>query len=223
MEAETKVKLFCKSSFKKMLFAMVLLSIVIFNVHCSVKGRPDMTAIRMYDCVEECYRLFDEECFSCHTNFKKLGKPSRMLHTPVEQKDCSGCHTPHDSKNVQLLRRPYPRAFYLPYKAENYALCFNCHNSEIGSEPKTSRLTKFRNGEINLHYAHVNKKPKGLNCKLCHDMHSGRPPISIPLWWGSIPEFMKPFKYTRNETGGGCEVSCHKELTRYDRIKPVEY
>ena len=63
-----------------------------------------------------------------------------------------------------VLKKPFPATFYMPYKTENYALCFDCHNKDIALNQFTTKLTDFRNGDLNLHYLHVNKDPKGRSC-----------------------------------------------------------
>lgn len=164
-------------------------------------------------------------CYTCHTKIGKKVRSELYVHGPVQQNDCYACHNPHGSNNARILKKPFPAKFYMPYKTENYALCFDCHNKEIALDPFTEKLTNFRNGDNNLHYKHVNKQ-KGRSCKVCHGPHAGpqpkhiRPevPFGNPSAGGGI--WMIPINFTKTETGGSCEVGCHKRKF-YDREKPV--
>lgn len=171
-------------------------------------------------------------CLSCHdkevktpneeilTDMKRLLAEKKDHHGPIRQKDCSGCHNPHGSENFRILIKSYPPKFYMPYKEENYALCFSCHEKTIVQNPKTTKLTNFRNGEVNLHFKHVNKPEKGRTCRACHETHASNHPKHISE---SVPfgTWELPINYQKTETGGSCAPGCHK-LKRYDRIKMVE-
>jgi len=37
----------------------------------------------------------------------------------------------------------------------------------------TLTATGFRDGDVNLHYVHVNREKKGRSCRACHDIHAG--------------------------------------------------
>lgn len=173
-----------------------------------------------------------ELCLSCHdkemetpdgellADMKKLLAESKDHHGPIRQKDCSGCHDPHGSGHFRILRNPYPATFYLPYILESYNLCFICHEKSIVQDPETSKLTNFRNGEVNLHFIHVNKPEKGRTCRACHETHASNYPKHIRE---SVPfgTWELPLNYEKTETGGSCTPGCHK-IKKYDRIKSVE-
>ncbi len=172
-------------------------------------------------------------CVSCHsrddikdaegkklTNFKTLLDNNKEWHAPVAAKDCSACHKPHGSDNFRLLSMPYPSAFYAPYDPKNYALCFDCHNDQILAEPKTTTLTKFRDGDRNLHYLHVNKQDRGRTCRACHEVHASNQAHHIrdavpygPKGW------MLKVNYTQTATGGSCAKTCH-QTKEYVNKKP---
>ena len=130
-------------------------------------------------------------CESCHNEPVKTedGKtvPSftaqiqnkKSLHGPVAQKDCSGCHATHGSEHFRLLVKDYPPVFYAPFSVDNYALCFSCHPQSLVLTERTSDLTEFRNGDLNLHYVHVNKAPRGRTCRSCHATHASDLPKHI--------------------------------------------
>ena len=68
------------------------------------------------------------------------------------------------------LRRPFPERFYASFDIASYGLCFECHEEALVTEERTTELTNFRNGDLNLHFRHVNQE-KGRTCRACHDVH----------------------------------------------------
>ena len=138
-------------------------------------------------------------------------------HGPIKQKDCSGCHDPHGSKNFRILRHFYPPSFYKAFAPENYNLCFSCHEKSLVLNPQTTKLTNFRNGNMNLHFKHVNKPIKGRTCRACHETHASNFPKHIRE---GVPfgGWELPVNYQKTETGGSCTPGCHK-VKRYDREK----
>jgi len=169
----------------------------------------------------------DEICYACHKSFGKFIKEKlKYLHTPVKQKDCYACHDPHASDNWMLLKKFFSKRYYLPFKLEYYALCFDCHNKEIVTEKETDRLTNFRNGNFNLHFKHVNRDPKGRNCNSCHNIHASgqamiiRPDVPFRKRDKKGYYFNLSIHYKKTKTGGSCAVSCHRNRY-YDRENPV--
>ncbi len=160
-------------------------------------------------------------CFTCHQELSEKVKADNFFHGPVVQNDCAACHETHGSPYPRILRNYFPEEFYIPYKTENYAICFDCHNRDIALNPKTIQLTDFRNGDRNLHFVHVNKQ-KGRSCKACHEVHSGNQSKHIrqQVPFGTMWSY--PIRYTKTATGGTCVVGCHKPLG-YDRARPMNY
>lgn len=168
-------------------------------------------------------------CISCHNKeYKRLDGKSIMdmkewlaentdHHGPIKQKDCSGCHNPHGSANFRILREPYPATFYNSFSVENYNLCFSCHEKTIVLNPETTKLTNFRNGNMNLHFKHVNKPIKGRTCRACHETHASNFPKHIRE---AVPfgAWELPVNFDKTETGGSCTPGCHK-IKKYDRVK----
>jgi predicted CXXCH cytochrome family protein len=118
-------------------------------------------------------------------------KNKKFLHGPVGQKDCKGCHTGHGSGHFRLLVEEYPPQFYAPFKKENYALCFSCHPETVVLTKETTDLTDFRNGNVNLHFLHVNKEQRGRTCRSCHATHASNLPKhirkSVPYGMWDLP------------------------------------
>lgn len=172
-------------------------------------------------------------CMTCHDKPLDMGggeilpslaeeiKGKKYLHGPVSNNDCSGCHVNHGSQYFRLLAKEYPPIFYAPYSKKNYELCFTCHADSLVSVPRTAELTDFRNGDLNLHYVHVNKELRGRTCRACHQTHASNLPKLIRE---SVPYGMwnLPVGFSKTETGGSCQSGCHLPK-EYDRINPVDY
>ena len=168
-------------------------------------------------------RLPYDLCVSCHgadgvadhdgkklTNMKQLLADNPHQHGPVADKDCSACHLPHGSDNFRLLTKAYPAQFYSPYDPKLYDLCFDCHDEAMVKEPKTTKLTKFRNGDENLHYLHVNKDERGRTCRACHEIHASKQAHQIrdAVPYGNSGYLLK-INFTQTATGGECARTCH--------------
>ncbi|UCC78656.1 MAG: cytochrome C [Candidatus Zixiibacteriota bacterium] len=158
-----------------------------------------------------------ELCFSCHSELRDYVDAQQYKHGPVKQGDCNACHNPHGSENHKILKKYFPEEFYASYAEENYAMCFECHNSQVAKDPRTTTLTDFRNKDINLHYLHVNKEIKGRSCRSCHQAHasSQEKHVRTSVPYGKI-SWDLPVTFTKNENGGSCVVGCHapKEYSR---------
>ncbi|MFC1523472.1 cytochrome c3 family protein [Thermodesulfobacteriota bacterium] len=156
-------------------------------------------------------------CLSCHIDLGDEIAESQFKHGPVQTGDCTACHKTHGSEYTKLLSRFFPMNFYSEYKADNYDLCFGCHNKDIAKKKFTSTLTNFRDGKYNLHFFHVNMK-KGRTCTSCHDAHASSQPKHIRL---EVPfgSWSYPINFTKTQVGGTCVVGCHAPKT-YDRKQP---
>ncbi len=170
-------------------------------------------------------------CLSCHDkeltdnngkkilNMKAYLEANKDVHGPIREKDCTSCHNPHGSSNFRMLRAYFPPVFYAPYDPKNYALCFMCHENTLAADKRTTTLTNFRNGDLNLHYLHVHKLDKGRTCRACHDPHASNNPKHIRDY---VPfgAWKLPINYKKTPTGGQCSPGCHQTF-RYDRVNPV--
>lgn len=172
-------------------------------------------------------------CMQCHEKpiTSQTGKtiaavPEAMdtsltRHGPVAEGSCGGCHNVHGSDTSRLLANGYPEPFYQSFSLEKYDLCFKCHDPQLVTTAKTNGLTRFRNGEANLHFLHVNKSERGRNCRACHATHAGPNELLVRT---SVPygKWEMPINFKTSETGGSCSPGCHKPY-EYDREKPVAY
>lgn len=174
----------------------------------------------------------DRVCLRCHdkqvtgrdgrviANMKPVLTESKYPHGPVRDGRCSECHDAHGSDLPGMLTAPYPRTFYARFDVNNMALCFKCHIPQMALTEKTTALTNFRNGDINLHYVHVNREPKGRTCRTCHAVHGSDLPkhmASEVAFEGS--NWSLPILYEKKATGGSCSPGCHEPLA-YDRVSP---
>ena len=171
-------------------------------------------------------------CLSCHdkeyphedgnsvADMKTLLANNDRHHGPIADKDCSGCHNTHGSKNFRILRGYFPQKFYASYNPDNFELCFMCHNDTLVKDAKTTTLTNFRNGDQNLHFVHVNKTPKGRTCRACHDAHATTNAKHIRDS-GPFGAYKLPIGFTKTKNGGGCLPGCHQEF-KYDLSKMVK-
>lgn len=182
------------------------------------------------------YILKDEPtklCLKCHD--KPLGvtegdiipaftdqiEGKKFKHGPVAENDCAGCHKTHGSDHFRMLDKEYPELFYAPFDKKNYELCFGCHEDTVVLNERTKRLTDFRNGDLNLHFLHVNKERRGRTCRACHQTHASNHPKHIRE---SVPygSWNLPIGFSKTETGGSCAPGCHVPKD-YDRVKAVDY
>lgn len=174
-------------------------------------------------------------CFECHNqpitlpdgstivNMQKIMESGKSLHAAVTERGCVECHAIHGSDHRRLLVSEYPSTIYFPFSENSYALCFACHDRQLVMEEPTNSATGFRNGDLNLHFVHVNKDKKGRSCRICHDAHASSPEKNIR---DSVPYgpggWKLPLKYEVLETGGKCGGACHAAY-EYNRVTPVKY
>ncbi len=164
----------------------------------------------------------EQLCLECHEDTYDDILDLDHVHQPFADKQCTACHTPHASRYGKLLVAPFAEDFYVQNdQQEQYGLCFECHDNELLDEPETDEYTNFRNGDLNLHYLHVNKETKGRSCRSCHLPHGSD---QARLIRDRFPFGEREFqaRYTLTETGGSCAAACHP-AKRYDRLVPVDW
>lgn len=159
-------------------------------------------------------------CLNCHNkiikradeslipNIEKHLTESTHQHKALKKR-CTACHDPHYSDRGLLLKENFPLGHYVKGIEENFALCFNCHDTDLLNLETTDVGTEFRDGDRNLHYVHVNKD-KGRNCTNCHDIHAANNTklIATTVKFG---RWDMPLNYIENENGGTCATGCHKK------------
>ncbi|MCP3905077.1 MAG: cytochrome C [Planctomycetes bacterium] len=179
--------------------------------------RTDMKTL-CYECHDKDIELPDGTTLA---NIKAVIDAGTSLHGPVAQSNCAACHMIHGGDHFRLLIQEYPPEFYAPFAEERYALCFSCHDRQLVYDSRTTALTNFRNGDVNLHYLHVNREKKGRTCRACHETHASNSEKhirdSVPFGSGG---WKLPIGFEKTETGGSCSPGCHKPYG-YDRDAPV--
>ncbi len=164
-------------------------------------------------------------CLNCHnetittstgsvSDIEQLLKEGNTIHGAIENEGCTICHNPHASEKHTLLKESFPIEDYASAEADNFALCFNCHDKELIENPVTITATNFRNGDQNLHFTHINGN-KGRSCKICHNVHGS---VNKHLINQEVPfgNWEMPINYTLLENGGSCSTGCHAEK-KYER------
>ena len=174
-------------------------------------------------------------CLTCHDkevksdedggmlmNMKKHLKENPKWHGPIKdvakEGGCVACHDPHGSNNFSLLRKSFTKNFYDNFENKEF-FCFKCHEQKKVLEQYTTndKITKFRDGDVNLHYLHVNDR-KGRSCRACHDEHASKYNHLIRDYT-DFNGIKFPLRFIDAEDGGSCAPACHKKF-EYDRIDP---
>ena len=162
-----------------------------------------------------------ELCLTCHkeeitfhdrqiVNIGNILQTAESVHPPVEDDDCTACHQLHSETYPFLLTDAFPKSNYARINSEeSYALCFNCHDSEIILKKETTSATEFRNGKLNLHFLHVNRE-KSRSCSNCHDAH-GAAQESLIAEKVHFGNWFMPVHYKKTDNGGSCLTGCHEE------------
>jgi predicted CXXCH cytochrome family protein len=183
----------------------------------SEKGCVSCHSPHASDSAKLLIRPGEKLCLGCHT--KIITKSMTDIHGAIKAGGCTACHNPHGSLFPKLLKEEFPSDFYVSYNDKEFALCFSCHSRDLLRFPDTTYATNFRDGNVNLHYLHVNRKFKGRSCLACHTPHGTTLPkmlaerVTFGQWSFSL-------NYKKTDTGGSCTPGCHKTQT-YDRKSPT--
>jgi predicted CXXCH cytochrome family protein len=162
-----------------------------------------------------------ESCLTCHDlpiqvegrvleNLARELREAPYVHEAMKEKSCAVCHTPHGARQSSLLRTGYPAGKYEAYDPQQYALCWQCHDSALVEDVKGVGVTQFRNGETNLHRVHVADLRQGRACHICHAPHAAenrhllRTQIRFKNW-------VAPLEMHVSADGGSCRTPCHQE------------
>ncbi|MAE67308.1 MAG: hypothetical protein CMJ18_23855 [Phycisphaeraceae bacterium] len=148
-----------------------------------------------------------------------LNEPSAILHGPIREGRCEGCHRPHGGDRPMMLTEAYSSKLFLDFRAEKYQLCFECHDRRLARDEHTEGVTDFRNGDLNLHYVHVARRRWDRGCPVCHDPHGSLQPRTVR---SSFPfgQWRVGIRFDRTESGGRCSTGCHRTAV-YDRLRPA--
>jgi predicted CXXCH cytochrome family protein len=197
------------------------------NVHAAINSVKSCTNCHSPHSSVEKKLLISEEkklCLSCHNkdvsfegkkvvNMEKLLTNSKIIHPPLERGGCVICHQPHGSSNNYLLIGAFPIGNYAPIKRDNFAFCWECHDSDLFLVAVTASKTNFRDGARNLHYIHRASK-NGRTCVVCHNVHASQNEhlIEDKVKFGN---WELPIRYKANKNGGSCFPGCHAEKSYF--------
>jgi len=164
-----------------------------------------------------------ELCLACHgqpvatpqgrilPDMAALLRDNPDHHGPIDDGNCTACHHPHGGDRFGLLYLEYPAGFYAPYDPRRYDLCFSCHLPDLVRDASGAGLTGFRDGDLNLHWLHVNQE-KGRTCRACHEVHASKRPFhireSVPFGPGG---WMLEINFEQSADGGSCLPGCHRQ------------
>jgi len=120
---------------------------------------------------------------------------------------------------IHLKPGTYKELIYIQREKRFFKLV-GTDEEKIVSERYTTKDTDFRNGQLNLHYLHVNKEKDALTCRACHGDHASNQPklIRDTARFGS---WEIPLQFKKSNTGGSCLAGCHGEYA-YNRVNPVQ-
>jgi predicted CXXCH cytochrome family protein len=163
-------------------------------------------------------------CLGCHKDELKLPAGGTLpglgpqladgahAHGPLTAHDCAACHDPHGNAQARFLRGPYPAGIYADWTPDAYGFCFTCHDESLVTAAKTTTATQFRNGDVNLHYVHVDRARKGRSCRICHEPHASK---NEHLLRTSLPfgQWELPIGFKATPDGGSCAPGCHLPKT----------
>jgi predicted CXXCH cytochrome family protein len=176
-------------------------------------------------------------CLNCHDKEVKSDEDGGMLmnmkkhldenpnwHKPIKdvkkEGGCSACHDPHGSDNFSILRKSFTKNFYAELENKDF-FCFKCHTEKKITKqfitPQEHNITAFRDGNVNLHYLHVNDR-KGRSCRACHDEHASKYNHLIRDYT-DFNGVKFPLRFIETAEGGSCAPACHKKF-EYDRVNP---
>lgn len=202
------------------------------HVHWPVINKEGCVACHSPHASDQPYFLVKESkelCLDCHNRSKRKGgrvveamsrklKNSKYVHAALEMDGCVTCHDPHTAETGQLVKDVFPESDYTLAVADSFALCFSCHETALIENKITPDATGFREGQVNLHYLHINDG-KGRSCAICHDVHASDNEHLIANDFSFGKEIMS-MRYEHDDEGGSCFPGCHAQKD-YDRERDV--
>jgi predicted CXXCH cytochrome family protein len=127
-------------------------------------------------------------CVECHDTIQEaLEKP--VVHFPVEEGECTGCHNPHTSNHGKLL------------VDDVNSLCQKCHEDIIPEEARSVHKAVIEGNCVSCHKPHASENEALLVKKgneLCYECHQ------------DVADYVKKVEFKHNpvEKKKGC-LNCH--------------
>ena len=151
-------------------------------------------------------------CFSCHKDFLS---PMTVKHKPVDDGQCSRCHSPHESPNKKLLLK------------KGNALCLTCHNPLAKGPVK--HLPVESGDCLDCHVPHggpnpfLTKLPGKALCFDCHDDFAAKAKFThAPAESGACTACHEPHsslvKKLLKRDGGNLCYECHDDLQNKTKL-----
>ncbi len=100
----------------------------------------------------------DDLCFKCHTDIKQKVKNSKNKHGAINMGGSLGCHNPHNSTNISLLK-----------EADSKTICLTCHSSQLPRDEDGKMLLNM--GEHLANNPDLHGPIMWGDCAACHDPH----------------------------------------------------
>jgi len=100
----------------------------------------------------------DNLCFKCHVDIKQKVKNSKNKHGAIEMGGCLGCHEPHNSVNMNLLK-----------EEDSKTICMTCHSSPLPRDEDGKMLMNM--GEHLANNSNAHGPILWGDCAACHDPH----------------------------------------------------
>lgn len=127
-------------------------------------------------------------CGDCHNSDQGIGAGG------------AGPNGPHGSAYTPLLERQLLLTDNTPYNADNFALCFKCHNSTVVDSEQTTSWKPHKKHIEEFHAA----------CTTCHDSHAATQPHLINFNTAYVQPYNGVINYTSTGLNqGNCTLSCH--------------
>ncbi len=158
------------------------------------------------------------DCNQCHADKRQGGS----LHAPAREGKCLVCHFTHRDPRFEAVgfRAPYPKTMRVRLAPETYALCAECHEERLYTDPEYLG-TRFRTATRNLHARHVGAE-SGVACSACHDLHAARRSALIVEWLRLPDRPQRPLQFLHMSNGGSCSPACHGAAAYlHDKAAPL--
>jgi hypothetical protein len=130
-------------------------------------------------------------CTDCHNNDQGPGAGG------------TGPKGPHGSAYTPLLERELLLTDGTTYNANNFALCYKCHDEAVVNAP-----TNAPSGSWQYHRTHIENYKAA--CTTCHDSHAATQPHLINFNTSYVSTFGGVINYTSTGVNQGtCTLTCH--------------
>ena len=186
----------------------------------------------------------EKTCYDCHTE-AKTSFEKEVVHSPVDDEDCTACHEDHGEENTLKLVAKSPDLCFECHDAEDEdikkahqhypvgtATCYSCHNPHATDNPKLVRQVQHAPFEDrDCESCHDEPKEnifvieQGERlCYECHDQVGDKPTVHSPVGQGKCnachsPHASRASKQLFYEVPKLC-YQCHDRKNTKENIHP---